>query len=376
MASYNELSGQEVNPDFRVKVEFIEAELQRSTIVIRNVSEQDEGCYRCLFITYQHGSVRNQTCLQIYELHEPVLHVEESPEDSLVSCSATGRPAPTVTLTVPQPLYVSHNNTVSVNNTNGTVTVTTTAVLSGLRDNSTTVGCAGRAPSGPQKEVFGMIPGKKQTSVDGLDEESGSSQSRSKLFFDFIDKVEFRRTELQRSTIVIRNVSEQDEGCYLCLFITYQHGSVRNQTCLQIYELHEPVLHVEESPEDSLVSCSATGRPAPTVTLTVPQPLYVSHNNTVSVNNTNGTVTVTTTAVLSGLRDNSTTVGCAVRAPSGPQKEVFGMIPGKKRTSVDGLDEESGSSQSRSTVAFAVVFVITFVIAIVAFLVIRVRKKT
>ncbi|KAM6893478.1 OX-2 membrane glycoprotein-like [Xenentodon cancila] len=146
MASYNELSGQGVNPDFRVKVEFIEAELQRSTIVIRNVSEQDEGCYLCLFITYQHGSVRNKTCLQIYELHEPVLHVEESPEDSLVSCSATGRPAPTVMLTVPQPLYVSHNNTVSVNNTNGTVTVTTTAVLSGLRDNSTTVGCAPQTP--------------------------------------------------------------------------------------------------------------------------------------------------------------------------------------------------------------------------------------
>ncbi|XP_061571406.1 OX-2 membrane glycoprotein-like isoform X2 [Cololabis saira] len=177
MASYSENWGQRVNRDFREKVVFIEAELQKSSIVIRNVSEQDEGCCLCLFNTYPDGSVRNKTCLRVYELHEPVLHVEESksPEETRVSCSATGRPAPTVTLTASQhPLY-SHN-TVSVYNTNGTVTVTTTALLSGFHGNSTQVGCAAGAPSGPQKDVFMMIPGKKQRSVDGLDKKSGSNQ--------------------------------------------------------------------------------------------------------------------------------------------------------------------------------------------------------
>ena len=62
------------------------------------------------------------------------------------------------------------------------------------------------------------------------------------------------------------------------------------------------------------MSCSATGRPAPTVTLNVPQQdLYFSHNSTVSVTNTNGTVTVTTTAVLSGFHGNGAQVGCAAR---------------------------------------------------------------
>lgn len=109
-------------------------------------------------------------CLFSAELHEPILHVREShsSEESVVSCSATGRPAPTVTLTVSQPhLHLSHYNTVRVNNdNNATVTVNTTAVLSGFPDNSAQVGCAARVLSG-HKEVLVMIPEVKQTAADG-----------------------------------------------------------------------------------------------------------------------------------------------------------------------------------------------------------------
>ena len=85
------------------------------------------------------------------------------------------------------------------------------------------------------------------------------------------------------------------------------------------------------------MSCSATGRPAPTVTLNVPQQdLYFSHNSTVSVTNTNGTVTVTTTAVLSGFHGNGTQVGCAAQLLSVPEIQVFKTIPAVKRSSTDG----------------------------------------
>ncbi|XP_071320466.1 OX-2 membrane glycoprotein-like isoform X2 [Trachinotus anak] len=171
-----------------------------------------------------------------------------------------------------------------------------------------------------------------------------------KVINNFTDKVELKDAGLQSCSIVIRKVTEQDEGCYLCLFNSYPDGALTGRTCLQLYELHEPTLHVRESnsAEESLVSCSATGRPAPTVTLTVTQPhLYLSHYN-VSVNSNNNnnnndhTVTVNTIAVLSGFRDNSTQVGCAVRVLS-VHKEVFVMIPGLKQTPADGFDEESGS---------------------------------
>ncbi|XP_049426744.1 OX-2 membrane glycoprotein-like isoform X2 [Epinephelus fuscoguttatus] len=173
VATYTKYFGEKVNPDFRDKVEFKYAGLQNSSIVIRRVTEEDEGCYHCLFNSYPDGALTGSTCLQLYELHEPVLHVRESnsPEEAVVSCSATGRPAPTVTLTVP------HYNSTSVTNTNATVTVTATAVLPRLHGNSTQVGCAVRVLSGPQIEVFTMIPEVTLSSADGVDEESGSDNS-------------------------------------------------------------------------------------------------------------------------------------------------------------------------------------------------------
>ncbi|KAL7369955.1 hypothetical protein ABVT39_014207 [Epinephelus coioides] len=163
VATYTEYFGEKVNRDFRDKVEFKYAGLQNSSIVIKRVTEEDEGCYHCLFNTYPDGALTGSTCLQLYELHEPVLHVRESnsPEEAVVSCSATGRPAPTVTLTVP------HYNSTSVTNTNATVTVTATAVLPRLHGNSTQVGCAVRVLSGPQIEVFTMIPEVTLSSADG-----------------------------------------------------------------------------------------------------------------------------------------------------------------------------------------------------------------
>ncbi|XP_049426723.1 OX-2 membrane glycoprotein-like isoform X3 [Epinephelus fuscoguttatus] len=164
VATYTKYFGQRVNPGFRDKMKFKYAGLQNSSIVINNVTEEDEGCYHCLFNSYPDGALTGSTCLQLYELHEPVLHVRESnsPEEAVVSCSATGRPAPTVTLTVP------HYNSTSVTNTNATVTVTATAVLPRLHGNSTQVGCAVRVLSGPQIEVFTMIPEVTLSSADDV----------------------------------------------------------------------------------------------------------------------------------------------------------------------------------------------------------------
>ncbi|XP_008285536.1 poliovirus receptor-related protein 1-like isoform X3 [Stegastes partitus] len=180
LGTYNKYSGQTVNPEFADKMEFRYTGLQNCSIVVRNMTEQDEGCYRCLFNTYPEGALTATTCLQVYELHEPVLRVGESDSsaESLVSCSATGRPAPTVTLNVTQQhLHFSHHNTVSVNNNNGTVTVTTTAVLSGFHGNGTQVSCAARLLSGPQMETVLMIPEVKLTEDSYEKLESDKSES-------------------------------------------------------------------------------------------------------------------------------------------------------------------------------------------------------
>ncbi|XP_060888469.1 OX-2 membrane glycoprotein-like isoform X1 [Labrus mixtus] len=173
--------GQRVDPYFSGKVEFRDAGLQNSSIVIRDVTEQDEGCYRCMFNTYPDGALIATIRLNVYELHEPVLHVRESnsSEEVVVSCSATGRPAPTVTITLPHQDLNFHNTSVSVRNNNSTVTVTKTAVLSRRHDNSTQVGCTVGGSYGVHKEVFKMIPEVKKSLPDEKSGANSSSRSRT-----------------------------------------------------------------------------------------------------------------------------------------------------------------------------------------------------
>ncbi|XP_036946268.1 OX-2 membrane glycoprotein-like [Acanthopagrus latus] len=175
LASYTTRYGERVNPAFKDKIGFTDAGLQNSSIFIRNVTEEDEGCYLCLFNADPEGSLTGTTCLQVYELHGPVLHVGASgSEETVVSCSATGRPAPTVTLTVRRgDGHFPGNSSVSVNNTNGTVTVTSTAVLTRLHDMDTEVRCAVRVLSAAQKEEVRIIPAEVKQSAEGFHEDSG-----------------------------------------------------------------------------------------------------------------------------------------------------------------------------------------------------------
>ncbi|XP_015247473.1 PREDICTED: OX-2 membrane glycoprotein-like [Cyprinodon variegatus] len=184
ICSYSEYFGQTVNPEFKNKVQFTEAGLKNSAIVIRKVTEQDEGCYLCLFNIYPDGALIGRTCLNVYELHEPILNVSRSnvSAESVVSCSATGRPAPTVTLTVlQQNLSFSHYNSSSVTHSNGTVTVTTTALLSASC--STQVGCSVSVLSAAPREKLITVPGVKGTSDDG---QSASSYSKTLIIIIII----------------------------------------------------------------------------------------------------------------------------------------------------------------------------------------------
>uniref|UniRef100_A0A671XCL2 Immunoglobulin V-set domain-containing protein n=1 Tax=Sparus aurata TaxID=8175 RepID=A0A671XCL2_SPAAU len=71
LASYTTRYGQKVNPAFKDKVGFTDAGLQNSSIFIRNVTEEDEGCYLCLFNADPEGALIGQTCLQVYGKNQP-----------------------------------------------------------------------------------------------------------------------------------------------------------------------------------------------------------------------------------------------------------------------------------------------------------------
>ncbi|MEQ2239913.1 hypothetical protein ILYODFUR_009438 [Ilyodon furcidens] len=167
LATLTKRFGSRVRPDLDGKMDFQHEALQSCSVVIRKVTEQDEGCYRCLFNTYPSGALIGKTCLTLYELHEPILDVRRSnsPTESVVSCSATGRPAPSVTLTVlDQNISFSQYDSTSVTNSNGTVTITTTALLSAF--SSTEVGCSVSVLSAAPRELLVTVPGLTEMSED------------------------------------------------------------------------------------------------------------------------------------------------------------------------------------------------------------------
>ncbi|KAM3857104.1 uncharacterized protein ACN63O_019083 [Diretmus argenteus] len=169
-----------------------------------------------------------------------------------------------------------------------------------------------------------------------------------KVHFPYLNKVDFQETGLQNCSIVLRNVTKQDESCYRCLFYTYSDGALTGNMCLKVYGQPQPVLLITKSnsSEESLVSCSATGPLALTVTLIVPgRGLGSSNYSTVSVTNPNGTVTVTATAALSGCHGNGTQARCVVRLFSGAVMKVFTTIPDADRSSCAGLHNTSGEAE-------------------------------
>uniref|UniRef100_A0A8C2ZQD4 Ig-like domain-containing protein n=1 Tax=Cyclopterus lumpus TaxID=8103 RepID=A0A8C2ZQD4_CYCLU len=279
LATSTKYFGQKVSREFKGRVEFKDIDLHNSSIVIMNVTDQDKGCYRCLFNTYPDGALTGTTCLHLYG---------ENPHTVM---AAVGDSA-CLTCRLMQFKDV--------------LQVTWEKILPEGKKNLAT-----------SSKYFGQ-----------------------KVSREFKGRVEFKDTDLHNSSIVIMNVTDQDKGCYRCLFNTYPDDTSMilclfcDLTTRMVFlpELREVFLHVREShaAEEVVVSCSATGRPAPTVTLTVP------HYNSTSSTNANGTVTVTATAVLPRLHVNSSRVGCAVRVLSGPETVVSEVVPEVKQSPADG----------------------------------------
>ncbi|XP_071186750.1 OX-2 membrane glycoprotein-like isoform X2 [Salvelinus alpinus] len=165
VATYSK-RGPDVNVRFEGKVEFEDEGLQNCSIVIRGVSRGDESCYKCLFNAYPDGAISGRTCLHINELYGPSLVITQTNNiHTTLSCSATGRPAPTVTWDETE--ILENSTMVNVTHLNGTVTVTITSTLAAfsLPDKDTRVGCVVSLFSGGvTKNVSMVIPASNQAS--------------------------------------------------------------------------------------------------------------------------------------------------------------------------------------------------------------------
>ncbi|XP_029598895.1 CD226 antigen isoform X1 [Salmo trutta] len=169
VATYNNRFGAVVNPPFQRNVEFEDEGLQNCSIVIRGVSRGDESCYKCLFNAYPEGAISGRTCLQINELYRPSLLITQTNNShTTLSCSATGRPAPTVTWDHIENISLDKSTMADVTHSNETVTVTITAMVaaSSLPYKDTRVRCVASS-RGAVKEVSMVIPTRDQASFAG-----------------------------------------------------------------------------------------------------------------------------------------------------------------------------------------------------------------
>ncbi|NXE79551.1 OX2G protein, partial [Cochlearius cochlearius] len=110
IATYSTMNGQKIAKGYVGHVSFARSELQASAISLHRVTLQDEGCYKCIFNTFPLGAVTGRMCLKVYAISDPKVEAKLIPspdkaEDSEkvvgVSCSATGKPAPKISWSLP-----------------------------------------------------------------------------------------------------------------------------------------------------------------------------------------------------------------------------------------------------------------------------------
>ncbi|MBN3287615.1 OX2G protein, partial [Polyodon spathula] len=140
------------------------------------------------------------------------------------------------------------------------------------------------------------------------------------------------------SCITIQGVKEADETCYNCLFNAYPDGAIIGTTCLSVYEIHEPHFEVEsiskpESGHEEVksITCSVTGKPAPSISWNATEDVFVNQEQ-YSVVNPNGTTTLICKATVlpSRISNKEVVVNCIVTHPAiTSEKKISRVISGK-----------------------------------------------
>ncbi|XP_058517854.1 OX-2 membrane glycoprotein-like [Ochotona princeps] len=132
IATYSNKNGERILPPYVDRLHCKSIEPNSSFITIREVTFEDEACYKCLFNVFPYGSHGGQICLNILTVSElrTELQLEPDPEGFLhLTYSAVGKPAPRMSL-FPSQILIHPPEERLVQNANGTVTVTEVCIIS------------------------------------------------------------------------------------------------------------------------------------------------------------------------------------------------------------------------------------------------------
>uniref|UniRef100_A0A9L0SZA0 Ig-like domain-containing protein n=1 Tax=Equus caballus TaxID=9796 RepID=A0A9L0SZA0_HORSE len=85
IGTYSSRYGEKILPPYINRLHCKAIEPNSSFITIREVTFEDEACYKCLFNVFPHGSHGGQTCLNIITVGKPAPQISLSPSQVLIN---------------------------------------------------------------------------------------------------------------------------------------------------------------------------------------------------------------------------------------------------------------------------------------------------
>ncbi|XP_067298157.1 OX-2 membrane glycoprotein-like [Pseudorasbora parva] len=187
-----------------------------------------------------------------------------------------------------------------------------------------------------------------------------SEQFKDNVDKEYVGKVTFTLASFNSTSIEIKNTTFEDEACYICSFKVYPSGPKRKTFCLTVKGISEITTKVNPSltsDPDVVVSCSATGKPTPTIQWKSSEKEinnFRSNNFTNLNEDSSTTITSNITLPLSQFRGKH--VECLAKSDS-VEKSLHTYVP-------DGYNKENATLR-KYIIPMLVVFI--FSIVIIAF---------
>ncbi|MBN3276607.1 OX2G protein, partial [Polyodon spathula] len=221
IASNNQNDNAVVSEEYRGRLNISLYKPESSSITFSHITVTDEGCYTCLFDTYPEGEHREKTCISITDQVK------------------TGG---NVTAGVGQPV---------------------------------TLKCYYGIPKSVHQVRWKILQNNKLEDLASYNIRFGENINDK-----FKDQFSIN-PGLSNTAISIKTVTVRDEACYLCEFDIFPHGAKNGSTCLTVYVLPEPKLHVKRLQDGIQANCTASAKPAPDIIWNI-----AGRNNTENVTTT------------------------------------------------------------------------------------------
>ncbi|XP_053560506.1 OX-2 membrane glycoprotein [Bombina bombina] len=153
--------------------------------------------------------------------------------------------------------------------------------------------------------------------------------------------VQFTDLTPNASAIRLNSVNLKDQGCFKCIFNVFPIGASNGRICLDVYESQiskpkletHPLISPENTEEMQVVSCTATGKPAPEITWNLTE----SHQMTpqyYSIAHPDQSVTIISNFTWTTSRSqHKTKVACVVRHPSLDREIILIKFTGSDNSS-------------------------------------------